>query len=80
MKTILLGILLISFCSCTSEYEERLSKAKELKNRINMIMEVANSTDQKILSKKIELLHNEITFHAKVSGNEELFFQQLETN
>ncbi|MFT5858591.1 MAG: hypothetical protein ACI865_000679 [Flavobacteriaceae bacterium] len=74
---LLLGLLLTS---CKSEYEERLEEAKELKVRITMV-EASNSLlPRQNLVNEIEILEEEIFFLAKVSGNEQLFLDELYHN
>lgn len=74
---LLLNLLLLGLASCSSEYNERLSKAKELK------MEIVKTLQNRYIigvtaAEQIADLQEEINFHAKVSGNEELFKDQLE--
>jgi hypothetical protein len=59
--------------SCQSEYSQRLSKGFELKKeliRLSNTPEVSNQLKVKEIKKELHL-------HAQVSGNEELFFEQL---
>lgn len=74
---LLLCLSLLGLSSCSSEYNERLLKAKELK------MEIVKTMQNRYLigvaaAEQIAELQEEINFHAKVSGNEELFKDQLE--
>lgn len=69
-------LLIISLSSCKSEYEQRLSEAKELKVRMYEIKE-SNDSDDETLNIEIKELEDQINFHAKVSGNEELFYEEL---
>lgn len=69
--------LFMTVVSCTSEYEERLEQAKELKNRI-MIIEASNFiTPNDDLSNEIHEMEKRILFLAKVSGNAEAFLSEL---
>ena len=75
MKLITVSLLLRSllFTSCKSEDEERLEEVKELKEKITMV-EASNSLlPKERLINEIENLEDEISFLAKVSGNEKLF-------
>lgn len=77
MKPLLLIILICLSCaSCTSEYEERLEKARQLKSKLLRIQEeyerLGISANQ-----EIEEIETEIHFHARVSGNEDLFLKEL---
>jgi len=78
MKLILVSLLvLLSLSSCKSEYEERLEQALELKERVRLVEENISMNEQLNLSSEIELLHEEILFLAKVSGNEKLFLKEV---
>jgi len=81
MKCLLLlsATCLLVLCSCESEYEQRLRLAKEL-----IRQEVAFRNSEQVRSHfsantmyTFQSLHADIRFHAHVSGNEELFFQEL---
>ena len=74
---IALLLLIVSFSSCTSEYEERLEEAKELKARLSMIEESNFVSPNDELMREMEKLESEIGLLAKVSGNEELFLAEL---
>ena len=74
---IALLLLIVSFSSCTSEYEERLEEAKELKARLSMIEESNFVSPNDELMREMEKLESEIGLLAKVSGNEELFLTEL---
>lgn len=80
MKSALLLLLAISvflITSCSSEYTERLTKAKVL--RFELLKTQQNQNIPSYLQHdQIEDLQKEIDFHAKVSGNAELFKCQLE--
>jgi hypothetical protein len=65
---LLLSFLVFLFTSCSSEYFEIL------KTQQNQNIPSYLQNDQ------IEDLQKEIDFHAKVSGNAELFKSQLEQN
>lgn len=68
------GLLLIS--SCKSEYSERLYKAKELKLKLSKAIEEEKRIGVEFDDEIAQILE-EIDFHAKVSGNEELFREEL---
>ncbi|MDG1428075.1 MAG: hypothetical protein P8P87_04250 [Crocinitomicaceae bacterium] len=79
LKLITVSLLLLSllFTSCKSEYEERLEEVKELKEKITMV-EASNSLlPKERLINEIENLEDEISFLAKVSGNEKLFLAEV---
>lgn len=63
--------------SCSSEYSERLSVAKELRSEIDRTLENKENLGE-VAFEQINDLQEKISFHAKVSGNEELFIKQLE--
>ena len=63
--------------SCTSEYEERLSQGLNLKERLAIVEQSYSMFSNDRLSSEIEEIRNEINLLAKVSGNEELFLQQV---
>ncbi|MEJ6582992.1 MAG: hypothetical protein QNL61_05040 [Crocinitomicaceae bacterium] len=83
MKTMLLLLLLLSglsLTSCTSEYEECVKEGITLKKRLiglesNDLM-ISGDTNS-IEAKEI---YNEINLLAKVSGNEQLFLQEVFSN
>lgn len=78
MKLILVSLLvIISLSSCKSEYEERLEQALELKESLALAEANMSSYEANNLSDEIELLHEEIHFLAKVSGNEKLFLKEV---
>jgi hypothetical protein len=73
---LLLSLSFLVLTSCSSEYDERMSKAKALK--IEMLKALNNRHILGVIAEEqIADLRKEINFHAKVSGNEELFFNQL---
>lgn len=70
-------LLLMSLASCKSEYDERMEQALELKEKIVLVERSNNLAPRKSLMTEIEMLNEEIQFLAKISGNEELFLQEL---
>lgn len=70
-------LLLMSLASCKSEYDERMEQALELKEKIVLVERSNNLAPRKSLITEIEMLNEEIQFLAKISGNEELFLQEL---
>lgn len=78
MKKRLLFTLLvgISLSSCKSEYEERLEKAREIKCEMERLTEESQKLGLEMNS-EINELESQIEFHAKVSGNQDLFLKEL---
>ncbi len=80
MRSLLLLFLavggLFAITSCSSEYSERLDKAKVLKQELSKAMEDQERVGLNFNNEIAEII-KEIDFHAKVSGNEELFLQEL---
>jgi len=74
ISVLLLGLLTVS---CKSEYHERLDEAKELKAKMSMVQASNELSPRERLEREIQSLNEEILFLAKVSGNEELFLQEL---
>lgn len=74
--TFILLFTLVIISSCRSEYKERLEMAKEIKEEIEAVKDseflLRESIQEEILEKE-----RLISFHAKLSGNERLFFQDL---
>ncbi|PHR26458.1 MAG: hypothetical protein COA38_14855 [Fluviicola sp.] len=78
MKLFLVSLLVIlSLSSCKSEYEERLEQARALKVRLSLVQSNISMNEQSNLSSEVDLLHEEIQFLAKVSGNEKLFLKEV---
>ena len=77
LLSVSLLLLVISFSSCTSEYEERLEEAKILQARMILVEESLFSSPSKSLVQEIQKLESEIHFLAKVSGNKEMFLSEL---
>lgn len=79
MKLLLLlafGICFFVVSSCSSEYSERLDKARALK--VELEKTIAQQRELGVKSHdEVLAIKQQIAFHAKVSGNEELFIQQL---
>lgn len=78
MKPALLRLSLFLFVlsACSSEYNERMTKAIVLKHEIKKVMQNRHILGV-IAEEQIAELEEEINFHAKVSGNEERFKNQL---
>jgi len=76
LKTAFLAIALLSLYSCSSEYNQRLSEAKVLKEQLNRTIENKENLGF-VVDEEISELNQLITFHAKISGNEELFIKEL---
>lgn len=75
--TILLLLFVGINTSCTSEYEERLEEGKSLVNKLEIVEKEGDYTSNKDLSEEINSIRNEIILLSKVSGNEELFLNEL---
>jgi len=69
-------VISLLFASCKSEYEERFQKAKQLKYRL---MKIKTEYERLGISanQEIEEIKTEIHFHARVSGNQDLFLREL---
>ena len=64
--------------SCKSEYEERLQEAKVLQQRY-LVVEESNMLEPKAeLYSELEDIRSEIEYLARLSGNEHMFFKDLE--
>lgn len=78
---LLLGLIIvgITIASCESEYDKQLDKAKQL---VNEEAELEASLPQYgeesgYLNQSLEELKETILFHAHLSGNKELFLEEL---
>lgn len=74
LKTFLVILFCYLVSSCTSEYRERLYKAKELKKELRLIMRNNDIHDRNEISE--ELLF-QINKQAKLSGNQKMFLSEL---
>lgn len=70
----------ISLISCESEYQKQLKQAKNL---VQEELEIQSSSD--VISDRtpsvhstLAALHRDIAFRAHLSGNEDLFFRELD--
>ena len=63
--------------SCTSEYQERLEEAKELKEQMTLIEESNFSAPDQHLVSEIQEIEQQIFFLAKLSGNEDTFLTEI---
>lgn len=72
-------MLVVIFTSCTSEYDECLEEAKELRQRYLMVEETNMVSPNEELLKELQKIESEIDYLAKVSGNEQLFFRELDS-
>jgi hypothetical protein len=82
MKVIILLLTLSTVLflhSCESEYAIQLSKAKELVEQEQKILHsVTDGTaDETVRRRALASLREDIAFHAHLSGNEEVFTQEL---
>lgn len=80
LMNIILLSLIVFLGSCTSEYEERLDEARDLKARLSLIEESNFISPNEDLMTEILEIEAEIFLLAKVSGNEELFLAELESH
>jgi hypothetical protein len=69
-----IGLFMLS--SCSSEYSERLNRARELKQKLSEAIKEQERVGVSFNDEIVAILE-EIDFHAKVSGNEELFIREL---
>jgi hypothetical protein len=77
---LLLSFIVVGLESCQSEYAERMENAIALKRKYMEVKDVMNESNNINLIKTLEDIENEINFHAKVSGNEELFLKEVWKN
>lgn len=77
---LLLIVSIVLLNSCQSEYQERLEEAKLLHERLLLIEETNFVAPNEDLITEMKDLREEIHFLAKVSGNEELFLDQVFEN
>ena len=63
--------------SCKSEFEERLEIAENIQEQLLQFKLANSNSASPEVEKEIELLEEQILFHAKVSGNERLFMEQI---
>lgn len=69
----------LSMASCESEYEERLEIARELRKDMEKAVENKAMLGSSY-SDDIRELETMIQFHAKVSGNKEVFLKEVFEN
>ena len=79
LRVLLSLMLVVIFTSCTSEYDECLEEAKELRQRYLMVEETNMVSPNEELLKELQKIESEIDYLAKVSGNEQLFFRELDS-
>ncbi|MBL4862162.1 MAG: hypothetical protein JKY09_03980 [Crocinitomicaceae bacterium] len=75
-----LTLLVALLGSCTSEYEERMVEAKILKAKLSLVKETNFTAPNHRLSIEIKKILDEINFLAKLSGNKEVFLQEVFEN
>ena len=78
---LLLGLIIVGIfvASCESEYDKQLSKAKELVDQ-EVELEASiplESQHSDYLNQSLEDVKETIMFHAHLSGNKELFLEEL---
>lgn len=79
IKLLLLIGFGLSFASCESEYEERLEIARELRKDMEKAVENKALLGSSF-SDNIREIESMIHFHAKVSGNKEVFLKEVFEN
>ncbi len=79
MKILLLRALFVSaaLVSCKSEYEERLQEARVLQERYLIVEESNMLSPREELAEEMQDIQNQIEYLARVSGNEYMFFKEL---
>lgn len=79
MKLLLLLALFMSvtLASCKSEYEERLQEARELQEHYLLVEESNMMSPREELIEEMHDIEREIEYLARVSGNEYLFYKEL---
>lgn len=79
MRILLLFALVLSasLMSCKSEYEERLQEAKILQERYLLVEESNMMSPREELVAEMRDLESQIEYLARVSGNEYMFFKDL---
>lgn len=82
MRILLLLALFLSvtLASCKSEYEERLQEARELQERYLVVEESNMLSPREELADELRDIQSEIEYLARVSGNEYMFFKDLNGN
>ena len=74
---VVLGILVTS---CQSEYGERMKKALQLKKEYQKVhLHIQNSKNPNLIT-QLSAIRKEIRFHATISGNEQLFLEEIWDN
>jgi len=63
--------------SCQSEYGERMSKAIALKKKYENVLLHCNNAKTPSMVMQLNAIKKEIQFHATVSGNEQLFLEEV---
>ena len=72
-----IGILITS---CQSEYGERMKKALQLKKEYQKVhLHIQNSKNPNLIT-QLSAIRKEIRFHATISGNEQLFLEEIWDN
>ena len=82
MKIMLLLLVVLSgtlLCSCESEYDKQLNQAKSLvEQELDLEASIKYSGDNtKYFQQTINELKKTIAFHAHLSGNKEVFLNEL---
>lgn len=80
LRILLLSVTtVVMLVSCESEYQKQLNTAKSL---VEQEMEIRSTLDLSVapsqsIRQTLTELKSDIAFHAHLSGNEELFFNEL---
>jgi len=80
MKSLLLLTFIgccLTMSSCTSEYEECVQEGKNLKARLAGLEQNNLLFTGEASSVEVKEIYNEINLLARVSGNEQLFLQEV---
>lgn len=80
LKTLLTTatILLLLFSSCQSEYEIQVQRAKKLvREKAILVKNITESGYSIQIEDQIKQIQEKIEFSAQVSGNRELFYEEI---
>lgn len=78
-KTLLI-LVVIGATSCQSEYGERMKKALKLKKEYQKVHGSLVQSKDPVLKIQLSEIKKEILYHAAISGNEQLFLQEIWNN
>lgn len=77
IRLILALVVGLTCFSCQSEYGERMSKAIALKKKYENVLLHCNNAKNPMMKLQLNAIKKEIQFHATVSGNEQLFLEEV---